>query len=69
MTVAFEPKPSFRVAGGNQLVANELAERLGDALRLGEVVQRIEWSEHTVRVFTEAGELDAEAPLWRPRWR
>ncbi len=27
VTVAFEPKPSFRVAGGNQLVANELAER------------------------------------------
>ena len=63
VTVAFEPKPSFRVSGGNQQVANELAERLGDALRLGEVVHRIEWSEHTVRVFTEAGELDAEAAV------
>ena len=63
VTVAFKPKPSFRVAGGNQLVANELAERLGDALQLGEVVHRIEWSEHTVRVFTDAGELHAEAAV------
>ncbi|MCZ3387753.1 MAG: FAD-dependent oxidoreductase [Actinomycetia bacterium] len=63
VTVAFEPKPSFRVAGGNQRVALELADRLGDALRFGEVVHRIEWSEHTVRVFTEGGELDAEAAV------
>lgn len=63
VTVAFEPKPSFRVAGGNQRVALELAGRLGPALRFGEVVNRIEWTEHTVRVFTEGGELDAEAAV------
>lgn len=63
VTIAFEPKPSFRVAGGNQRVALELADRLADTLRFGEVVHRIEWSEHAVRVFTEAGELDAEGAI------
>ena len=61
VTVAFESKPSFRVVGGNQGVAVALAERLGDAVRLGEVVDGIRWSDRDVQVLTRTGEVAADA--------
>ncbi len=61
VSVAFEPKPSFRVAGGNQGVAIALAARLGDAVRLDEVVDGIRWSDGDVRVLTRSAEVEAEA--------
>ncbi|MCZ3385844.1 MAG: FAD-dependent oxidoreductase [Actinomycetia bacterium] len=61
VTIAFEPKPSFRVAGGNQRVAVELAARLGDAVHFGEIVDGIEWSETEARIRTRTGDVDAEA--------
>lgn len=61
VTIAFEPKPSFRVAGGNQRVAVELAAKLGDAVHLGEIVDGVQWSEDQARVFTRSGDVDAEA--------
>ena len=42
--------PSHGVAGGNQRLAEALARRLGDRVRLGSAVERIEWSERGVRV-------------------
>lgn len=60
VALAFEPKPSYRVAGGNQRVATEISRRLGDAVRLGEVVRSISWAEESCRVVTDAGELEAD---------
>ncbi len=63
MTLAFEPKPSYRVDGGNQRVATELAGRLGDAVRLGEVVQRVVWGEDYVQAVTHTGEIEADCAV------
>ena len=60
VALAFEPKPSYRVAGGNQRVATELSSRLDEAVRLGEVVRGVAWSEGSCRVATDAGELEAD---------
>jgi monoamine oxidase len=54
-----EPAPS--VAGGNQGLALALAAELGDAVRLGSAVERIEWREDGVRVSAGGAELDADA--------
>ena len=48
-----EPAPS--VAGGNQGLALGLAERLGEAVRLGDAAARVEWGGGGVRVETAAG--------------
>jgi monoamine oxidase len=54
-----EPAPS--VAGGNQGLALGLAAQLGEAVRLGSAVERIEWREDGVRLSAGVGELDADA--------
>ena len=48
-----EPAPS--VAGGNQGLALGLAERLGEAVRLGDAAARVEWGAGGVRVETDGG--------------
>ncbi|MEO8106491.1 MAG: NAD(P)/FAD-dependent oxidoreductase [Actinomycetes bacterium] len=63
VALAFESKPSYRVAGGNQRVATELSSRLGDVVRLGEVVRGINWDEELCRVVTDAGDLEADAVI------
>ena len=60
VALAFEPKPSYRVAGGNQRVAIELSRRLGAAVRLGEVVRSVNWADESCRVVTATGELEAD---------
>ncbi|MBL8127175.1 MAG: FAD-dependent oxidoreductase [Chloroflexia bacterium] len=50
---------SFRVAGGNQGVAHELARRLGPAVHLSTAVQAITWSDDHVTV--RASGLDVAA--------
>ncbi|MFN8662365.1 MAG: NAD(P)/FAD-dependent oxidoreductase [Thermomicrobiales bacterium] len=50
---------SFRVAGGNQGVALELARRLGPAVHLATAVQAVTWSEDHVTV--RAGGIDVAA--------
>ena len=39
---AFEPLPSHRIAGGNQRLAEAMAERLGDRVRLGMEVRSLD---------------------------
>jgi monoamine oxidase len=54
--------PSPGVAGGNQRIAIELANRLGDRVQLRTPVRRISWaSPGGVTVATDGGELSAEA--------
>lgn len=52
-----------RVAGGTQLVAQKLAERLGDALRLNQTVQAIEQDDEGVRVQTQHRDYAARAAI------
>ena len=60
LTVGFEATPSFRVAGGNQRLAIAMAERLDTSVRMGEVVQRLEWTSASARVVTADGVVDAD---------
>ncbi len=52
-----------RVEGGTQLVAKRLAERLGDAVHLGQIVQGIEQSAEGVCVRTASSEFRARAVI------
>ena len=57
MTAGFEPKPSFRVVGGNQSLASGLARRLDGAVRLNSPVHSVVWGSQQVRLQTESDEL------------
>ncbi len=61
VTMAFEARPSYRVAGGNQRLAREMAARLGGALHLGEAVRSVGWDSAGCRVATDRGEVSADA--------
>jgi monoamine oxidase len=54
-----EPAPS--IAGGNQRLALELAERLGGAVRLSSPVERVVHSSGGARVRAAGAELEADA--------
>jgi monoamine oxidase len=56
-------RPSWRVAGGNQQLAERLAARLGPAVRLGVPAHSIEHDEEGVRVRTDGGEVAADAVI------
>jgi monoamine oxidase len=56
---AFEPHPSHRIAAGNESLADAMAERLGDRVRLRTPVRAVDHVETTIRVQTDAGEIDA----------
>src|SRR5690606_33108933 len=60
---SFEPLPSWRVAGGNQQLALSLAARLGDRVRLGEVVRAVEQQGAEVVVRTDGGEATFDAVI------
>jgi monoamine oxidase len=51
-----EPAPS--VVGGNQGLALGLAAKLGEEVRLGDAVARVEWGQGGVRVETEARQVE-----------
>jgi monoamine oxidase len=55
-----DDRETRRIAGGNQLLAVRLAERLGDALHLGEPVRRIADLGDRVSVSTDTGAVDAD---------
>jgi monoamine oxidase len=60
VTSSFEAKPSWRVAGGNQRLADGLAQRLGAALQLRTPVRAVRQDVDGVRVLTDGGELPAD---------
>jgi monoamine oxidase len=56
VTTGFTWRPSWRVAGGNQRLADGLAARLGSSVRLRTPAQAAEHGQDGVRVLTGAGE-------------
>lgn len=63
VTGGFGRRPAWRVAGGNQQVARELARRLGPALRLGRPARSVEHDRDGVRVRTDAGVATGDAAV------
>jgi len=63
VTSAFERKPSWRVAGGNQQLAVGLARRLGDAVHLGWPVRAIRHDDTSVTVRTDRDEVTGDAVI------
>lgn len=60
-TTSYEPRPSFRVAGGNQRLAVGLAKSLGDRLRMSTPVDVIRWNDEGVTVRFAEAEVAADA--------
>jgi monoamine oxidase len=58
---SIEPRPSWRVAGGNQRLPNALAERLGPMIQLGEHVRRVVQDDRGVSVSTATATVEADA--------
>lgn len=63
VTGGFSRRPTWRVPGGNQRVATELAGRLGTAVRLGRPVRSVEHDGHRVRVRTDDGTATGDAAV------
>ncbi len=63
VTGGFGPRPTWRVAGGNQRVARELAARLGTSVRLNRPARSIQQDHQGVRVLTDDGEATGEAAI------
>jgi monoamine oxidase len=61
VTAGFGRRPCWRVAGGNQLVAQGLAGRLGTSVRLRSAVRSVEHDPGGVRVLTDDGEVSGDA--------
>jgi monoamine oxidase len=61
VTAGFGRRPCWRVAGGNQLVAQGLAGRLGKSVRLRSAVRSVEHDPGGVRVLTDDGEVSGDA--------
>jgi monoamine oxidase len=59
----FARRPSWRVAGGNQRLAEVLAARLGRAVRLGSPARSVEHDEDGVRILTDDGAVAADAVI------
>jgi monoamine oxidase len=62
-TAVFGRRPSWRVAGGNQRVARELAGRLGSAVWLGSPVSAVQHDHQGVHVSTASGTVAGDAAI------
>ena len=62
-TAGFGRRPCWRVAGGNQLVAQGLAGRLGASVRLRSAARSVEHDQDGVRVLTDDGEVSGDAVI------
>jgi monoamine oxidase len=64
---AFEPLPSHRIAGGNQRLAEAMAERLGDRVRLGVEVRSLDelGAGHVILAVPLPGLRRFELPDWK----
>ena len=60
---AFEPNPTYRVAGGNQGIAHGIAAHLGNRVRLGCPVRRLTHDEGSATVWTDDGAERADAVI------
>ena len=63
VTAGFGRRPSWRVAGGNQRVARELAARLGSSVCLNTPAVSIQQDDRAVRVRTAGGEATGDAAI------
>ncbi len=63
VTAGFARRPCWRVAGGNQRVAQGLADRLGTSVRLRSPVRSIEHDHQRVRVRADDGEVAGDAVI------
>jgi monoamine oxidase len=63
VTAGFTRKPSWRMAGGNQRVADGLAGRLPAPVRRRTVVRSVEHNRDGVRVLTDDGEVGGDAAI------
>jgi monoamine oxidase len=63
VTAGFARRPCWRVAGGNQRVAQGLAGRLGTSVWLRSPVRSVEHDHQGVRVLTGAGEVAGDAVI------
>jgi monoamine oxidase len=63
VTAGFGRRPCWRVAGGNQLVADALAGRLRTPVRLSSAVCSVEHDQHGVRVLTDDGEVTGDVVI------
>jgi len=62
-TAGFARRPCWRVAGGNQLVAQGLAGRLGTSVWLRTPVRTVAQDQDGVRVRTDEGEVRGDAAI------
>jgi monoamine oxidase len=62
-TMTFDPMSSHRVAGGNQLIADGVAARLGDALHLEMPVRAIRWGSGEVRLQTDTDDVVVDTAI------
>lgn len=63
LALSFEPKPSYRVDGGNQLIATALAAKLGSAVRLNTAVRAVRWDDEGVRLVTDHDVVRVDAAV------
>ena len=63
VTAGFARRPCWRVAGGNQRVAQGLADRLGGSVWLRSPVRSVEHDHEGVRVLTGDGEVAGDAVI------
>ena len=63
VTAGFERRPTWRVAGGNQRLADGLAARLGNAVRLRTPVRAVRQHADGVSLRTDDGEATGDAAI------
>jgi monoamine oxidase len=63
VTTGFARRPCWRVAGGNQRVAQGLADRLGTSVWLRSPVRSVEHDHEGVRILTGDGEVAGDAVI------
>jgi monoamine oxidase len=63
VTGGFGPRPCWRVPGGNQTLARELASRLGSSVRCSSPARSIQQDHEGVRVLTDDGEAAGDTAI------
>ncbi len=61
--VGLVPLPSYRIAGGNQLLAERIADRVNDSIQLRSPALSVSWSDDSVVVRTDTDEVVCDAAI------